>query len=154
MSTTTSSVPAAVRNATLAVWALLALLVIRVILTFAFAEELIDAYVGDSAYLKSLPRELAEDAAPKYSAVAIVVLVIGAVLAFAAVNLGRRARWARVLAVVFAALALLGVVVSVIAPTIPVLLIINIVVGLLAVAVIVLLFSGDANRFFAKQPRA
>jgi hypothetical protein len=150
---TTTSVPASVRNATLAVWALLALLVIRVILTFAFADELLDAYVGDSAYLKSLPRELAEEAAPKYSAVAIGVLVIGAVLAFAAVNLGKRARWARVLAVVFAALALLGVVVSLIAPSIAVLLIINVVVGLLAAAVIVLLFTGDANTFFARQPQ-
>lgn len=150
---TTTSVPASVRNATLAVWALLALLVIRVILTFAFADELLDAYVGDSAYLKSLPRELAEQAAPKYSAVAIGVLVIGAVLAFAAINLGKRARWARVLAVVFAALALLGVVVSLIAPTIAVLLIINIVVGLLAAAVIVLLFTGDANTFFATRPQ-
>ena len=151
---TTTPVPASVRNATLAVWALLALLVIRVILTFAFADDLLDAYVGDSAYLKSLPRELAEEAAPKYPAVAIGVLVIGAVLAFAAVNLGKRARWARVLAVVFAALSLLGVVVSLIAPSIAVLLINNIIVGLLAAAVIVLLFSGDANRYFAGQPQA
>jgi hypothetical protein len=39
---------------------------------------------------------------------------------------------------------------SVIVPTIAALLIINILVGLLAVAVMVLVFSGEANRFFAK----
>lgn len=147
---TTTSVPAAVRNATLAVWALLGLLVLRVILTFAFADDLVEAYLDDNPGWQAMPREMAEAAAPNYSAVAIGVLVMGAVLAFAAANLGKAARWARVVAVVFAALTLLGVVVSLIAPTIALLLIINLVVGLLAVAAIVLLFSGDANRFFAK----
>lgn len=152
MSTTQSSVvPPSVRNATLAVWAMLGLLVLRVILTFAFADDLVDAYLEDHPTWKQLPREYAEDAAPAYSAVAIGVLVVGAVLAFAALKLGKGARWARVVAVIFAALSLLGTVVSLIAPTIAVLLIINILVGLLAVAVIVLVFTGEANRFFAAR---
>ncbi|MGB3437342.1 MAG: hypothetical protein WBA97_01210 [Actinophytocola sp.] len=144
---TTTPVPQSIRRATLAVWALLALLVLRTILTFAFHDALVDAYVGDNA----LPRELAEENAPRYSAVAIGVLIIGAVLAFAAINLAKGARWARVVAIVFAALSLLGVVVSLIAPTIAVLLIINILVGLLALAVIILLSTGDAGRHFAKR---
>jgi hypothetical protein len=143
---TITSVPQSVRRATLAVWALLALLVLRAILTFAFHDALVDAWVGDRA----LPRQLAEEGAPRYSAVAIGVLVIGAVLAFAAINLAKGARWARVVAIVFAALSLLGVVVSLIAPTIAVLLVINIVVGLLALAVIILLSTGDTSRHFAK----
>jgi len=152
MSTTPPSVvPQSVRNATLAVWAMLGLLVLRAILTFAFADDLLDAYIGDNETRKALPRELVEAAAPSYSGVAIGVLIIGAVLAFAALNLGKAARWARVVAVIFAALSLLGVVVSLLAPTIAVLLVINILVGLLAVAVIVLVFSGEANRFFAAR---
>ncbi len=152
MSTTLpTAVPQSVRNATLAVWAMLGLLVLRVILTFAFSDDLIDAYIGDNESRMALPRELAEAAAPSYTGVAIGVLIVGAVLAFAALNLGKGARWARVVAVVFAALSLLGVVASLIVPTIAVLLVINILVGLLSVAVIVLVFSGEANRFFAAR---
>lgn len=147
---TTTAVPRSVRNATIAVWAILALLVLRVILTVAMNDELVDAYVDGNESLKSLPREFAVDAAPRYTAVAIVVLVLGTVLALAAANLGKAARWARVVAIVFAVLCVLGAVVSVIAPTIPLLLVINVVVGLLSAAVIVLLCTGDANRFFAR----
>lgn len=143
---TTTSVPQSVRRATLAVWAMLALLVLRTILTFAFHDDLVDAWVGD----RGLPRELAEEGAPRYSAVAIGVLVIGAVLAYAAINLGKGARWARVVAIVFAALSLLGVAVSLLAPTILVLLVINVLVGLLALAVIILLSTGETSRHFAK----
>lgn len=142
--------PRPVRIATLAIWAILGLLVLRTILTLVFTDELIDAYVADNETLKAMPRSFAENAAPRYTAVAIGVLIVGAVLVLAALNLGRAARWARVVAVVFAGLSLLGVVVSVIAPTIPVLLVINIVVGLLEIAVIVSLFTRDANQFFAR----
>lgn len=144
---TTTTVPQSLRLATLAVWAMLALLVLRAILTFAFHDDLVDAWVGDRA----LPRELAEEGAPRYSAVAIGVLVVGAVLAFAAMNLAKGARWARVVAIVFAALSLLGVAVSLVAPTITVLLVVNIVVGLLALAVIILLSTGDTSRHFARK---
>jgi hypothetical protein len=148
--TTHTTVPQSVRTAVLAVWGILGLLLIRTILTFVFADDLVDAWIGDDGYWATVPRELAEAAAPRYSAVAIGVLIVAAVLAFAAINLNKAARWARVVALVFAGLTLLGVVVSLIAPTIAVLLVINILTGLLSVAVIVLLFTGDANRFFAK----
>ena len=149
---TISVTPSTVRNAALAVWAVLGLLVLRVILTIAFTDDLVDAYIGDNETLNSLPREFGEEAAPRYTAVAIGVLVIGAVLALAAANLGKGARWARVVAIVFASLSVLGVVVSLIAPTIPLLLVVNVLVGVLSAAVIVLLCTGDANRFFAKRP--
>jgi len=150
MSVTTAPAPQPVRLAVLAVWGVLGLLLLRTILTFVFADDLVDAWIADTQYWKSAPRELAESAAPRYSAVAVGVLVVAAVLAFTAIHLNRAARWARVVALVFAALTLLGVVVSLLAPTIPLLLIINIVVGLLSVATMVLLLTGDANRFFAK----
>lgn len=143
---TITSVPQSVRRATLAVWAMLALLVLRTILTFVFHDDLVDAWVGDRA----MPRQFAEEGAPRYSAVAIGVLVIGVILAFAAINLAKGARWARVVAIIFAALSLLGVAVSLLAPTIAVVLVINIVVGLLALAVIILLSTGETSRHFAK----
>jgi len=150
INTTAPSAPQSVRNATLAVWAVLALLVLRLILTVAFSDDLVDAYVGDNETLNAMPREFAVEAAPRYTAVAIGVLIVGVVLAFAAANLGKAARWARVVAIVFAALSLIGVVLSLIAPTIPVLLVINIIVGLMSATVIGLLCTTDSNRFFAK----
>lgn len=143
-------VPKPVKYATTAVWAVLGLLVLRVILTFAFADQLLDAWIDDNATARALSRELAEASAPKYTGVAIGVLVIGAVLAFAAVNLGKGARWARVVAIVFAALSVIGVVVSLIAPSIVVLVVLNVVVGLLSLAIIWLLLQKESSAFFAR----
>jgi len=150
MTAPTTNPPSAVRNAALAVWAILGLLVLRVILTFAMSDALIDAWVDSNDPPKSLPRELVAAGAPKYSAVAIGVLVIGVVLALAAANLAKGKRWARVVVYVFASLNILGIVVSFLAPSLVVLMVINAVVALLSVAVIVLLSSGEANRHFAR----
>ncbi|OLF05915.1 hypothetical protein BLA60_34660 [Actinophytocola xinjiangensis] len=147
---TTTAMPQSVRNATFAAWALLGLLVLRVLLTFVFADQLLDAYIGDNSVLRAMSRDAVTEMAPAYSGVAIAVLVIGAILGFAAANLGKGAQWARIVAVIFAVLAALGAVVSLIAPSVPVLMIINVIVGLLAVAVVVLLFSGDSNGFFGR----
>lgn len=142
--------PQPVKLATTAVWAVLGLLVLRTILTFVFADDLLDAWIDGNSTAKALPRQLAENSAPKYSAVAIGVLVIGAVLAMAAINLAKGARWARVVAIVFAALTIVGVVVSLIAPSIAVLVVLNIVVGVLAIATIGLLVTKEASAFFAR----
>jgi hypothetical protein len=150
MTAPTTNPPSAVRNAALAVWAILGLLVVRVILTFAMSDALIDAWVDSNDTAKSLPRELVEAGAPKYGAVAIGVLVIGVVLALAAANLAKGARWARVVVYVFASLNILGIVVSFLAPSLVALMVINALVALLSVAVIVLLSSGEANRHFAR----
>jgi hypothetical protein len=150
MTAPTTNPPSAVRNAALAVWAILGLLVLRVILTFAMSDALIDAWVDSNDTAKSLPRELVAAGAPKYGAVAIGVLVIGLVLALAAANLAKGKRWARVVVYVFASLNILGIVVSFLAPSLVVLMVINAVVALLSVAVIVLLSSGEANRHLAR----
>jgi hypothetical protein len=142
-----TTTPSAVRNAALAVWAILALVVLRTILTVALEDDLIDAWVEKSN--SNLPRELIAGGAPKYTAVSIGVLVIGVVLAVAAANLSKRAKWARVLVYIFASLSILGIVVSFLAPSLVVLMVINALVAVLSVAAIVLLSTGDANRFFA-----
>lgn len=147
--TTTVTVPQPVRNATLAVWAILALLVLRAILTLALSDDLLDVWVNRNDNSRALPRELAEASAPAYSGVAISVLVVGVLLAIVALNLRKAARWAQIVAIVFAALSLVGTAASLVTPTLAVLLIINIVTGLLTIVVIVLLVTRDARRFFA-----
>jgi hypothetical protein len=147
--TTPLTVPQPVRNATLAVWAILALLVLRAILTFAFSDDLLDAWVDRDDNSRALPRELAEASAPAYSGVAIGVLVVGLLLAVVALNLRKAARWAQITAIVLAALSVLGAAASLVTPTLVVLLVINVATGVLAIAVIVLLVTRAANGFFA-----
>jgi hypothetical protein len=142
-----TTTPSAVRNAALAVWAILALVVLRAILTVALEDDLIDAWVESNN--SSLPRELVAGGAPKYTAISIGVLVIGLILAVAAANLAKRAKWARVVVYVFASLSILGIVVSFLAPSLVVLMVINVLVAVLSIAAIVLLSTGEANRFFA-----
>jgi hypothetical protein len=145
-------VPNPVRNATLAVWAILALVVLRVILTAVFRDDLVDAWIEDNA--PGLPREIAAEGAPAYTGVALVSLVITALLAFAAINLPKGANWARVVAMVFAALSLLGVLLAFLAPSLVILQVINVVVAVLSIAVIVLLVTAESNRFFSAKARA
>lgn len=142
-------VPNPVKYAAYAVWAIAALVVLRVILTIALHDDLLDAYAGpDWAF----SREMLEDAAPAYTPVALISLVLVAVLAAAAFFLPKAAKWARVVAFVFASLSVLGVVLAVIAPSIGVLYAVNVVVGLLSVAVIVLLAMPESSRFFSSAP--
>jgi hypothetical protein len=150
MTTPAPAVPAQVRNATYAVWALLGLIVLRLILTIALKDDLVDKYIEGNRSAQSLPPEIAEGMAPSYTGVAIVSLVLAGILAAAAVFLPKGASWAKVVAIVFASLSVLGVVMSLVAPTLPVLLVINLLSGAASIAVIVLLVSGPANRFFAK----
>jgi hypothetical protein len=143
-------VPQPVRNAALAVWAILGLVVLRVILTVAFADDLVDAWIDSNETAKALPRELAEGSAPAYAPIAIGTLVIGLVLALAAANLSKGATWARVVVYVFASLNIVGILLAFLAPTLVVLMVINVLIALLSVAAIVLLSTGESNRFFAR----
>jgi hypothetical protein len=142
-------VPAAVRYATYAVWAVLGLAVLRVILTFALKDDLIDAWIEDNAGARALARELVVDDAPAFTGVAIISLAITVVLALVAINLPKGRNWARVVAIVFAVLSVLGVVGAFLAPSLTILMIINVLMALLSVVVVVLLVSSEANRFFA-----
>lgn len=142
-------VPNSVRYATYAVWTVLGLAVLRVILTFAMKDELIDAWIEDNAGARALARELVVDDAPAFTGVAIISLAITAVLALVAINLPKGRNWARITAIVFAVLSVLGLVGAFLAPSLAILMIINVVMGLLSIAVIGLLVTADANRFFA-----
>ena len=142
-----TTTPSSVRNAALAVWAILALVVLRASLTIALEDDLIDAWVESTD--STLPRELLAGGAPKYTAISIGVLIIGLVLAVAAANLAKRAKWARVVVYVFASLSILGIVVSFLAPSIAVLMVVNALVAVLSVAAIVLLSTQESRRFFA-----
>src|ERR1044072_9238806 len=59
MTAPTTNPPPAVRNAALAVWAILGLVVLRVILTFAMSDALLDAWVDSNESAKALPRAAA-----------------------------------------------------------------------------------------------
>ncbi|MGH3879962.1 MAG: hypothetical protein ACRDSK_23295 [Actinophytocola sp.] len=148
--TAPTTTPPAVRNAALAVWAILGLVVLRVILTITMNDALVDAWIESNSSAAALPREIAAQGAPAYTGVAIGILVIGLVLALAAANLAKGARWARVVVYVFASLNIIGIVLSLLAPTLLVIMMINVLVALLSVAAIVLLSTGEANRFFAR----
>lgn len=142
--------PQAVRNATLAVWTILVLVVLRVILTIAMSDALVDAWIDSNATAKALPREIAAEGAPQYTGVAIGILVIGVILALAALNLPKGAQWARIVVYVFASLNIVGILLSFLAPSLLVLMMINGLVLLLSVAAIVLLSTGESSRFFAR----
>lgn len=141
-------VPSSVRNASYAVWAILVLMLLRTILTLVFKDDLVDAWVDDRS--STLPREVIADGAPNYVAVALISLALAVVLALAALNLPKAAKWARVVAIVFAVLSILGVVAAFVAPSLLVIQIINVIVGLLSIAVIVLLLTSESRRFFAE----
>lgn len=143
-------VPTPVRNATFAVWTILGLAVLRVILTVAFKDDLVDAYIDKHA-LDWLPRESAARLAPQFVGVSIVTLVLTALLAFAALNLPKGRNWARIVAIVFAALVIAGVGLAFLAPSLSFLQVINVAMALAAVAVIVLLLTGDARGFFVTR---
>lgn len=142
--------PPAVRNAALAVWAILVLVVLRVIVTVAFEDDLVDAWIDTNETAKALPREIAAGGAPSYTGVAIGILVIGLILALAAANLPKGKNWARIVVYVFASLNLIGIVLSFVAPTILVLMVINALVAALSLAAIVLLSTGESSRFFSR----
>jgi hypothetical protein len=141
--------PSAVRYATAAVWAILALAVLRTILTVVFKDDLIDAWIDDRPSARVLPREFLADEAPRYVGAALFSLGVAVPLALAAVALPKGARWARIVAIIFALLCLLGVALAFLAPSLPILWIINVLVALGSIAAVVGLFTSDSRRFFA-----
>lgn len=149
-------VPAAVRNATYAVYAIVALVVLRVILTVALKDDLVDTWIESNSTARAMPRGEALKllTAPAYVPIAIGALVVAGLLAFAALNLPKGAGWARIVAIVFAALQVLGVALAFVAPSLMILQVVNVVVALLAIAVIVLLLGSEAKQFFASRKNA
>jgi hypothetical protein len=149
-------VPTAVRNATYAVYAIVALVVLRVILTVTLKDDLVDEWIESNSTARAMPREQALEllTAPAYVPIAIGALVIASLLAVAAVNLPKGASWARIVAIVFAALQIVGLALTFLAPSLLILHVVNALVALLSIAVIMLLAGSHAKQFFASSKTA
>lgn len=144
------SPPSSVRTAALLVYALVALMAIRTLLTILFKDDLIEAYATD----RNINVTLAEDGAPAYTAIAIGSLIIfGGLLLLCAVYFSKGANWARIVATVFAALSVIGSLLVFVQPAPTWYKLLGILSGLIALGIIVMLYRPDANQFFraAKQ---
>jgi hypothetical protein len=141
----TRTAPKTVRAAAFVAWTVLALVVLRTVLAFVRADELLDARSEEWP-----SREFVEQRMPLLTAVALGVLAAAVALALAAVFLPRGARWARIVAMLFALLVVAGSEVLVWTPTIGPLLIIDVVVTLLCIAVVMLLNPRQVRRRFGR----
>ena len=111
--TPTAALPRAVQLARTLVFTLVGLLALRTLLSIIWADNLIDAYVGDrqtnSEFVDEAYLESPRDGAPTYTIIAIVSLILfGGLLLLAAVKFADRAGWARIVAIVIGILAALG----------------------------------------------
>lgn len=143
MSTPTSFLRAAASTA----WVVLALEVLRMTLTFVRADDLLYARTEEWP-----SREFVEERTQLLTAISLGVLAAAVVLALVAVFLPRGARWARIVAVLFALLVVAGSEVLAWTPTIGPLLIIDVVVMLLCIAVVMLLNPDQVRRRFGIGP--
>lgn len=125
-----AGIPPTIRIATTLIWALVALMAVRTALSFTFVDQPAQTYVPTA--LGSL-------------------LLLGGLLALAALNVRRGVRWARWLAAMFASLAAFGGLLGLAAPTSVQFTLIGLVSAAVAVTVIVLLFSGPAQAFFRRR---
>jgi hypothetical protein len=82
---------------------------------------------------------------------AVIGLVILVFYVFLAFQIGKGANWARIVTFVIAGLGILGALISFGQPDPPLSQVLGIVVALIDVAVVVLLASGDSNRFFRRH---
>jgi hypothetical protein len=144
--------PRTVRLAAVLLFAVVGVQVLRVVLTFVMFDSLLDAYVekvGETA----LPREVVEDGAPQYKAIALInAFVIGGLLALSAAYLLRGAKWARITATVIAALGVCGGVLTLFQPLTPLFTILGVGVAIGLAAAVVLLWRESSGEFF-RPPR-
>ena len=148
-----TTVPKSVRTATLLMYGLLAVFVLRTIVTIAAHDALLDAFAADRGYDQDTEfGQLAtENAAPAYTAIAVIsLLLFGGLLLLAALFVPKAAGWARIVATVIAAFNLLGLAVVVVQPAPVWYKVFGIAAGLLALGVVVLLYRSDANAFFRR----
>lgn len=150
------AVPQSVRVATLLMYGLLAVIVLRTIVTLVAHDALLDSFAADRGYDRDTQfGQLAtENAAPAYTAIALISLVIfGGLLLLATIFVPKAAGWARIVATVIAAFNLLGLAVVVGQPAPVWYKLFGIAAGLLALGIIVLLYRSDSNAFF-RRPAA
>lgn len=145
---TRSAVPSTVNLAAMLLLAVTGVLLLRAVLTYVLFDSLIDDFVegrGDTA----LPREVVEEGAPAYKAIALINAVLfGGLLALCAVFVLRGAGWARIVATVVGVLGILGGVVAVLQPATALFKVLGVVVALALVAAVVLLWLAPSSAYF------
>jgi hypothetical protein len=149
--------PPSVRTAVLLMYGLLAVIVLRTILTIAAHDALLDSFAKDRGYNRDseFGKLATENAAPAYTAIALISLVVfGGLLLLAALFVPKAAGWARIVATVIAAFNLLGLAVVVGQPAPVWYKLFGIAAGLLALGIVVLLYRSDANAFFRRSRTA
>ncbi len=145
--------PSTVRNAALLMWGLIGLMAARTLLTIVFLDDLVDSYQESLTGGDQLPRGVVEQGAPAYVPIAVgSLLILGGLLALCAVFVQRGARWARFVAMMFASLSALGGLLTLIQPTTALFTVLGLLNAVVGLAIIVLLFSGRSNVFFARRP--
>lgn len=145
--------PTSVATAQKLIYAYIAIAVIQTIIAFVAADALIDAY-AESEGIQDLPEDLANANAPAYGTIALFSLVIvGGLLLASALNFPKRAGWARIVALVFGVLGVLGGLLTLIQPAPIWYKLIQILAGLIALGIVVTLLQGESNRWFSKRPQ-
>ena len=149
-----AAVPPAVRTASMLLWVLVALMAVRTLVTIVLLDDLVDAYAESLRGGAALPRDVVADGAPAYVPVALFSLfVFGGLLGLCAAFVKRGAAWARIVATMFASLAALGGLLVLLQPSTVLFTLLGVLSAAVAVAAVVLLFSGPAKAFFRAQRR-
>ncbi|MEJ7833163.1 MAG: hypothetical protein WKF79_09625 [Nocardioides sp.] len=150
--------PPKVALARTVVLVLVAWLVIRAIITLVASDAIIDSFVdakleGSGVDDNGAFRDQYADGAPALGPIAVVsAILFGGLLAFAAVSFAKRAQWARIVAIVFAVLSVLGGLLGLVQADIPFwYTATGFVNAALGIAVLVLLFSKDASGWFSRK---
>ena len=140
--------PRSVDLARLLVFVTVGWLAVRTLLAVIFKDKLIDGYLEWSQ--SDLPDEVIREGAPNYVAVSLIMLILfGGLLLLCAFKFGSRANWARIVAIVFSALTLLGGLLSFAQKGIPTwYLLTGVVSALIAAGVIWFLVQKDSNAWF------
>ena len=145
-----STMPAAVDRAQKLVFGLIGVYVVQTVVAFVASDALVDYYAKAHNYTGSFAA-YADESAPAYGPIALISLVVvGGLLLVSALSFPKRAGWARIVALVFAVLALLGGLLGFVQDSPIWYRIIVFVGGLLGLAIAALLLSRDSSRWFSK----
>lgn len=123
--------PLQVIRAAQLLWLLVALIVVRTVLTVV----VFDAYAGNVALAF------------------VTVVLLGGLLSLCAVGVARGQRWARIVAVMFASVSALGGISSALNPSSAVYGVLGAIGALVSIAAIRFLWTGAANTYFRRPAR-
>ena len=140
--------PKSVRTAATLVYAIIAIAVLRTILTIVFQDSLIEAF----AESQGINPEVAKETAPEYTSLAIIgLLIFGGLMAWLTVMFLKGRNWARIVATVIAVLNVLGGLIGLLQAAPLWYQLLGLLSAILAVGVIVMLWRRDSKEFFAPR---